>query len=292
MNKLVFGLSAAMGWLDKNKTVLYAVLGATAAVTATLAAHAVVVETVKAKTIAFAAAQRLLGIASKEAAVGEETATIATIAWGDAFRLTVVGLIITALVLLVTHFKTVKRVAGDMFHWIVTAAKDAWKWIETAAKNIYHALTWAFGEASKFIARTPLGGLLGFGTNLIHGHVGKALGSLAHGLTFGLLHAGGVVRPKYLAAGGPVGTDTVPGWLTPGEGVVNQRGMSLLGERGLAALNSGFFSGGGNQPLTIQNNIVVDGRVIAKAVTDTVIRRAARGPSTLVGGSLMAAPAR
>jgi hypothetical protein len=60
---------------------------------------------------------------------------------------------------------------------------------------------------------------------------------------------GGVVEPQYAAMGriirfpgGPRGMDTVPAWLTPGEGVVNRRGMRILGSDGLSALNSGASS--------------------------------------------------
>lgn len=58
------------------------------------------------------------------------------------------------------------------------------------------------------------------------------------------LAMGGIV-PQYLATGGkllsftPRGSDTVPIMGTPGEGMVNLRGMSLLGVNGLSALNSG-----------------------------------------------------
>lgn len=39
---------------------------------------------------------------------------------------------------------------------------------------------------------------------------------------FSFFSKGGIVRdPQYLASGGPVGTDTVPAWLTPGEVVLN-----------------------------------------------------------------------
>jgi len=46
---------------------------------------------------------------------------------------------------------------------------------------------------------------------------------------------------EYKASGGmiPRGTDTVPTMLTPGEGIVNTRGMSQLGAEGLNALNRG-----------------------------------------------------
>jgi hypothetical protein len=44
---------------------------------------------------------------------------------------------------------------------------------------------------------------------------------------------GGVIRPRYFDSGGnvpggPRGTDVVPAWLTPGEGVLSLRGMSAL----------------------------------------------------------------
>lgn len=45
----------------------------------------------------------------------------------------------------------------------------------------------------------------------------------------------------YRAAGGwiPKGTDTVPAMLTPGEGIVTTKGMSMLGPSGLDAINTG-----------------------------------------------------
>lgn len=43
--------------------------------------------------------------------------------------------------------------------------------------------------------------------------------------------------------GGPSGTDTVPAWLTPGEGVLNTRAMALIGRGGLSALNNGAAVG-------------------------------------------------
>jgi hypothetical protein len=64
--------------------------------------------------------------------------------------------------------------------------------------------------------------------------------------------AGGVVQAAQYAAagarilsfpGGPRGTDTVPAWLTPGEGVINTAGMRRLGTGGLAAINRGAPTG-------------------------------------------------
>ncbi len=76
---------------------------------------------------------------------------------------------------------------------------------------------------------------------------------------------GGYVTPygvQHLALGGPVGTDTVPTWLTPGEGVLSRVGMRTLGR-----LNSGA-SGGSSQPTTVI--LQVDGREFARAVADVL----------------------
>jgi hypothetical protein len=57
---------------------------------------------------------------------------------------------------------------------------------------------------------------------------------------------GGMVEPRYLAVGGPAGTDTVPAMLTPGEGVLSRTGMAALDR-----LNSGFASVGSRGALHI-----------------------------------------
>ena len=61
----------------------------------------------------------------------------------------------------------------------------------------------------------------------------ESMGSLGPVAT---MAEGGFVR--YFGRGGPVGTDTVPAWLTPGEGVLSNKGMAALGR-----LNAG--GGGG-----------------------------------------------
>ncbi len=72
----------------------------------------------------------------------------------------------------------------------------------------------------------------------------------------GYVGANGV---QYLAGGGRVlgwpsrGSDTVRAMLTPGEGVVNQRGMKTLGKAGLAALNAG--SGGGGDSSGVESRL-------------------------------------
>jgi hypothetical protein len=47
---------------------------------------------------------------------------------------------------------------------------------------------------------------------------------------------GGLVQSIF---GRPKGSDTVPAWLTPGEGVLNLNAMDIIGREGLAALNAG-----------------------------------------------------
>jgi len=85
---------------------------------------------------------------------------------------------------------------------------------------------------------------------------------------------------QYLAGGGRVlgwrsrGSDTVPAMLTPGEGVVNQRGMKTLGKAGLAALNAGGGAGGGSDMSGVEDRL--DGlradmlRVLPKMIRDAV----------------------
>lgn len=55
--------------------------------------------------------------------------------------------------------------------------------------------------------------------------------------------AGGVVRPRYFASGGPSGTDTVPAWLTPGEFVMRKDAVDRIGVGTLQAMNQGRGAG-------------------------------------------------
>lgn len=100
---------------------------------------------------------------------------------------------------------------------------------------------------------------------------------------------GGVVGPhgiQYLARGGrvlpftPRGTDTVRAMLTPGEGVVNTRGMRRLGTEGLRRLNSGSDAGGG-VAVTANVNVTaglagIDEHEFREAVGDAIIHGARR----------------
>lgn len=95
-----------------------------------------------------------------------------------------------------------------------------------------------------------------------------------------LYRAHGGVVPRYMASGGPMGTDTVPAYLSPGEGVLSLAGMQALG-----ALNSGGTGGG--QEITIRVPVQLDGRTLTESVVRYSLNRGARGPTSLVGGSLV-----
>lgn len=73
---------------------------------------------------------------------------------------------------------------------------------------------------------------------------------------------GGLVRPRYLAWGGPIGSDTVPAWLTPGEFVMRRSAVERIGAGTLQAMNSG---GGGATNVTV-NISAVDGDSVRRFV--------------------------
>jgi hypothetical protein len=94
-------------------------------------------------------------------------------------------------------------------------------------------------------------------------------------------------HPKGYASGGAVGADTVPAWLTPGEGVVNPLGMSMIGSGGLAMINSGRMP---TQPIIHHSTHIIklpNGKELTRVVTQEVLNRGARGPSNLVGGPMV-----
>lgn len=139
----------------------------------------------------------------------------------------------------------------------------------------------ALGTAAKFAG--PIGlAAMGLGTAINHV---PFLSFLKHAPIIGGLSSilgfnqGGVV-PKYMAAGGPMGSDTQPAWLTPGEGVLSLRGMQALGD-----LNAGGGGMGGD--ITIRVPVSLDSRVLTEAVARYSLNRAARGPTSFVGGSLV-----
>jgi TP901 family phage tail tape measure protein len=108
---------------------------------------------------------------------------------------------------------------------------------------------------------------------------GVATGGFVAGKHISYYAGGGVVLPFH-----PRGTDTVPAMLTPGEGIVNRRGMANLGRQGLADLNRGGTVGGGGLVIQIGDVHVQSGldneddlgRAISDAVTHKMRMRGVR----------------
>src|SRR5581483_3106116 len=106
-------------------------------------------------------------------------------------------------------------------------------------------------------------------------HVGREAGGFIPHFDLG----GDVFGPS-------VGTDNVPAMLSPGEFVLSAPAAQAIGPAALNQLNT---TGQAPQNFTIEPGktvIQIEARPIAEAVTRYVLRRAARGPSSLVGGSL------
>lgn len=167
---------------------------------------------------------------------------------------------------------------NNVIHPIFNAIVSAVRWVAQKVGSVFH-----------FISHdTPLGAL----GQLVTGHVGGAL----HALTFGLLQEGGVVRARSNVGPPPGSTDKLHGWLTPGEGVLNRTAMNLVGgEAGLNAINNGQLPGvpvGAGSPGSVTINpsnvyVRLDSRTVAQAVIRWTLQKAARGPSSLSGGSLV-----
>lgn len=277
MNKLL-SIGAEVGsWMAKNKTlVLDLVLG--------LAGLGVAFGVVKAATAAWNATLAIQrGVLAASGAVmdvydvalanyileaGEASAvTKAWIAVQSVFDAAMdanpIGLVTIAIVglvgvtiELVSHWHHVEQVASSVWHSITGAVSTAWHDIEHAVSSganwVWSKIKWLGDEAKKLWSDSPLGGLVGFGSNLLGGHVGRAFGDLAQGATLG----------AYQANTGTIGM--------PGRNVwQNQAGQVDVHI----------------QPQTTQVNL--DGREVARAVTRAVLQKAARGPSNGVGGSLV-----
>jgi hypothetical protein len=324
-NKLIGVATRVADWMDRNRKLVRDLALAFAGLGAAFAVRDLVkgIRGLGRDLLGVAKAFGLVKDAEAETAVvGEASAAETGIAWDTVMTGTIAGVVIVGLLELVEHWKAVKKIAEDVWKAVEGGASDAWnwikghwellasilggpfvaaglfiathwhqimrgasdvlKWIERTFSMVERAITDPFRKAFDFIKR-------GFG-ELQH-----VIGGVGHFLShpFGL-STGGVV-PKYLAAGGPIGSDVVPTWLTPGEGVLNTRAMSLIGgEVGLNMANSGNVGGmnnmglgGGNITITPGQTIVKIGdREVAAAVTRYVLNRAARGPSSLSGGSL------
>lgn len=81
---------------------------------------------------------------------------------------------------------------------------------------------------------------------------------------------GGPVSPTYLANGGfsrgPIGTDTVPAWLTPGEHVMKRASAQSIGAPALKYMNdTGKLPSSGGGPMTMTGTLVLDsGEILGK----------------------------
>ena len=279
----IVGVMAKFGeFLTHHKTVVVDVALAVAGLTAAWGGMKIV----KGVTGMLSDLGKMFGIVQVE---GEESAMGLTIAWDTFMTATIVGLVLVGLVEMIEHWKQVEAIAIDVWHGIESGAVAAWHGIEHVATMIYHALTSAFTSAWNFIkVHTPLGGLIAGGIDLLHGNIGGAASSALRGATFGLLSSGGVVKPHYYDMGGPVGTDTVPGWLSPGEGVVNAQGMAALGAGGLSARELGAGAAVRHDPRAAAlRESSSDTRVLTQSVIQQILNLGARGPSTLTGGSLV-----
>lgn len=220
---------------------------------------------------------KAFGIAGDEGFAGGRMAALgadeAAVAWKAFMTTTILGLVVVGLVELIEHWKQVEAVATAVWHGIEGAAVDMWHAIVAGAK-------FAFKEIKAGLHD------LGFTGNGIMSYINPmGLERHALGAVGSLFNQGGVV-PEYRALGGmmtPMGTDTVPTMLSPGEGVVSAQGMDML-----SSINSGQgFGAGGN--LTIQAAPFVlrtTDRDLGEAVLRFFVNRGARGSTSLVGGAL------
>jgi hypothetical protein len=203
-----------------------------------------------------------------------------TISLGMAMRLTLIGVVITALVIVITHFKQFKVLVSDVFTAIKHVAMDFGHALGKIFSAIGDAITWPFRKAFQFI-KAGFHAVTSLPSGLIHG-----VGGLLHAATFGLMSGGGPVRTHF-DAGGPVGSDTIPGWLTPGEFVLNRATTARVGMPTLQRMNAGGDAGGNVNVTITPMPVNIDGRTVAQAVLKATLNKSARGASTLTGGGLM-----
>lgn len=137
-----------------------------------------------------------------------------------------------------------KKVAKQFEDAATKAGDFAGDWVATAYVNTEPALK-ALGELDAVLANLTAK----YGTDL-----GTQLTALQALSTPG---GGGNLATPGGATGGIVGqlgapgpSDTALTWLTPGEGIVNLQGMSMLGPSGLDAINAGRLDGFGTGAMT------------------------------------------
>jgi hypothetical protein len=313
--KIATSGAAVVMYLISHKSILITLGIAIGSVTAILTANKIVMEVMRAKTIAVSFAQGLLAITTRGAATGTAelgaSATAAggqltlfeteTAAAGGKMGLLKTGLTgfggkISGLLGPLSKLAMAAGVAALIFEGLKSGSK-----LNDALTRHQHGRSIVQGALQGAGAGALAGGtfgLLGGPFSPVTVAAGAALGGVAGGIAgagSGLItsflaprhHSGGVVqKPRYFAGGGPVGGDTVPGWLTPGEGIVTTQGMNMIGPGGLSMLNGGGGMGGPMRITPGTTIVKLDARIIARAVTEYMLQKGARGPSSLVGGSL------
>lgn len=137
------------------------------------------------------------------------------------------------------NFKTVVMFLPNL---MISAWKLIKKVIDEGAPGLWNAIKTSFDAIIAGI-RAKFAALVNFFVKKINGLIAKANSvpgvSIAPVAT---LAKGGQVRR--FQAGGPVGTDTVPALLTPGEIVINRK-TAQANKEALLALNAGKFAKGG-----------------------------------------------
>lgn len=251
-------------WMEHNKTDVMLLVGAFGALGAALGIKEVVkaVHGLYDDVGALIKRMPIFGAASEEA--GADAAAggaIATASWRMFFTSTLIGLGLVALVEIATHWHQTGRIVVDVWDTITHAVSAAWgdirRFVDHGVDFIWDKIKGLGDDVKHLFADSPLGGLFGFGENLLGGHVGRAFGALAQGDTFGAIQSG----PGGVSVG------------TPFRNVIPGAGLHLFG--GHAQIHPSNVA------------LKVDGREVANAVIRYELNRAARGPSNMVGGSLV-----
>jgi hypothetical protein len=321
VNTVLGAFASLAQWMSRNKTLVAATVGPVLALAAAWGTMKVL-STIRSMAIELATALKLTGVAGmlggEEAAAGAEAATVA---WDTFMTSTIVGIVLVGLVELVEHWKAVEKAVVAVWHgiesaftavwsfikdhWalilsiltgpigaavifivthfgeVKTAIGDVWKFIEGIGQKILNALTWPFRKAFD-IVKGIWGDVTGIFGSIVGAVEGHARGGVVGSGTYRAL--GGPIFP-----GGPMGTDTVPIWATPGEGVLTTQAMQNIGgASGLQQLNSGQGGLGGNVSINPSQTIIkLDGKTVGEAVVKWALNQAARGTSSMVGGSLV-----
>jgi hypothetical protein len=174
-----------------------------------------------------------------------------------------------------THFNQLKSAVGGVV-----------RFIGRLFSTVFHAIAWPFQQAWQIISGIvkkitgAIKGIIGIPGKILGG-IGHGIGSVASsiGSVFGL-HTGGLV-PQYRASGGPIGSDTVPLWGTPGEFMLRREAVQNIGVQNLNSINAtGSLAGAGagsdekwiTMPVTL---MLPGGRVLTEQVVHTSARKQA-----------------